>query len=60
MDEHSPVPSIQESAADVAISKEKATELTAVVDSETKNLCQVLPHAKEENSERERAPAFTN
>lgn len=44
MDEHSPIPSIQESAVDVAISKEKVTELTPVVESETQNLCQVLPH----------------
>lgn len=41
MDEHSPIPSIQESAADF---KEKTMELTPVVDSETQNLCQVLPH----------------
>lgn len=45
MDKHSPIPSIQESAGDMAISKEKATDwLTPVVDSETPNLFQVLPH----------------
>lgn len=60
MDEHSPIPSIQESTADVAISKEKDTELTQVVDSEIQNLYQVLPHTNEQNSGRERAPDFTN
>lgn len=34
MNEHSPIPPIQESAADVTISKEKATGLTPVVDNE--------------------------
>lgn len=60
MNEHSPIPYIQESAPDVAISKEKATELTPVVDSEIQNLCQVLPHTNEQNSGRERAPVFTS
>lgn len=60
MNEHSPIPPIQESAVDVAISKEKATELTPVVDSEIQNLCHVLPHTNEQNSARERAPVFTS
>lgn len=34
MNEHRPIPPIQESAADVTISKEKATGLTPVVDNE--------------------------
>lgn len=59
MNGHSPVPSLQESAVHVAISKEKATELTPVADSEIQNLCQVLPHTNERNSGRERAPAVT-
>lgn len=60
MNEHSPIPYIQESAPDVAISKQKATELTPVVASEIQNLCQVLPHTNEQNSGRERAPVFTS
>lgn len=59
MNGHGPVPSVQESAVHVAISKEKATELTPVVDSEIQNLCQVLPHTNEQSSGRERAPAVT-
>lgn len=60
INEHSPVPSIQESAAYMASSKEKATELTPIIDSEMQNLCQVLPHINEHNSGRERGPSFTN